>query len=139
MSLVGSQRSPLLVRNVTTQDDVDDFLMERSALVLVREQGCTFCEKFQPIFEAVARLRNEPFYEVEILFANENKIKLPFEVPGYPTVVLLHFGRVADMQKGLVSQDDFEKFADEAVLPDELLRDKADTFQAAQTLQQMRR
>lgn len=45
-----------MVRELTKASEVDNVMKEGPALIFVRMEGCGWCERYKPVFEAVAKM-----------------------------------------------------------------------------------
>lgn len=101
---------------------------DKTFILLVSREGCTYCESFAPIIEEVSNEKNIPIYKVDIATFEEDELEefnssnsfLKRGDWGTPTTLVLKGTEVIDTLSGLTEKDKLIEFLDENVVVPEV-------------------
>ena len=101
---------------------------EKTFIILIVREGCTYCEQFAPIVKEVVEEKQIPIYSIDIATLEENEIDefqasnsyLKNKEWGTPTTLVLQGSEVIDSLSGYTEKEKLVEFLDKNVkLPDE--------------------
>lgn len=108
----------------TTYSEYKDMLdNDKTFIVLIVREGCTYCEKFAPIVDEVVKEKNIPIYQVDIATLEEDELQSFQESNKYlknndwgtPTTLVLKGSEVIDSLSGYTEKEELIKFLDKNV------------------------
>ena len=91
-------------------DQVNSMNQEKAIIVAFFAQGCHWCQKLKPSYAEVAKLVNRPIYSLHAHVKNGMETCKQYGVQGFPTIKLLHKGRVLAEYNGDRSAADIAKW-----------------------------
>lgn len=93
-------------------------------LIIIERTGCTYCEKYMPIAEEVAKEKNIPIRYMDIAEISEDELTSLTTSNSYfkkntewgtPTTLLMNGSNVIDSISGYVEKDKLNEFIDKNV------------------------
>lgn len=105
-----------ILKEITQENELRDLFAKNSdaTVILFHMNGCGWCNKMQPVFDAVAKnpkFAKLKFYSVDGRSAQARTVVQElFNLPinGYPFMLLLDKNKVVDKQSGYLEQNAFE-------------------------------
>ena len=108
----------------TTYSEYKEMLdNNKTFIILIVREGCSYCQKFEPIVKEVVSEKSIPVYQIDIATLEENELQdfqnsnkyLKNNDWGTPTTLVLKGSEVIDSLSGYTEKDEFVKFLDKNV------------------------